>query len=348
MKKTSLKDLAHHLGLSQTTVSRGLAGYPEVTEATKARIKDAAAKLNYAPTASAQKLAMGQSFTIGHVIGISDHMTLNSFYADFIAGAGETYASYGFDMLLSMTTKEKELETYRNLTNAHKVEGFIISEPIPHDPRIALLQELKVPFMVHGRAHSDDSLATAYSWLDVNNRNGIREAANYLISLGHRDICLINGPIKFNFAQQRLRGFEAALDAHGITIHPEWVISDSMTEQAGYEIATRLFSAKTIPTAVICSSILMGIGIQRAANRHGLKLGDDISVICWDDCLSGFHSNNSIPQFTAMQSSIFLAGAQIADMLIQQIKQPSDSCLTKLLEAKLVIGQSTAKGPHLA
>ena len=346
-KKTSLKELAAHLGMSQTTVSRGLSDYPEVKQATKERIRQAAIALNYAPSSSAQKLAMGRSFTIGHIIGLSDHRTLNPFYVDFIAGAGETYAAHGYDMLLSMTTKDKELEAYRNLTNAHKVDGFILSEPVPNDSRITLLQELNVPFIVHGRAHDSGEAQTPYSWLDVNNRRGFKEATSYLLGLGHRDIALLNGPEIFNFAIQRRRGFHDAMASYHAPITPSWMISAEMSEQTGFAIASRLLENDKIPTAIICSSVLVAIGIQRAANQKGLKIGQNLSVLWWDDCLSGFHSPDRAPQFTAMQSSIFAAGAQIADMLIQQIKFPSTQDKTKLLEAQLVIGHSTSEGPHI-
>lgn len=342
MKKTSLKDLALHLGLSQTTVSRGLADYPEVTAATKKRIKDAAALLNYAPSSSAQKLAMGRSFTIGHIVGLSDHITINPLYADFIAGAGETYATHGYDMLLSMASKDKELETYRNLTNAQKVDGFILSEPVPNDPRIDLLQKLKVPFVVHGRAHEGADDALPYAWLDVNNKQGFLQATRYLLSLGHRDIALINGIESFNFALQRRRGFEAAMAEANTPISREWMIATDMSEQAGFETATALLVRKNRPSAIICSSFLAALGIQRAAGQRGLKLGRDISVICWDDCLSGFHEATKEPLFTAMQSSIFSAGSMIAEMLIEQIAQQTPLIKTNLLEAKLVVGQSTS------
>lgn len=345
MKKTSLKDLAHYLGLSQTTVSRGLAGYPEVTDATKRRIKDAATLLNYAPSSSAQKLAMGRSFTIGHIVALSDHITINPLYADFIAGAGETYAAHGYDMLLSMVSKDKELDTYRNLTNAHKVDGFILSEPVPNDPRIDLLQKLKVPFVVHGRAHEDTEDTgdpAPYAWLDVNNKQGFWRATRHLLSLGHRDIALINGRENFNFAIQRRRGFEAAMTETSTPINHAWMIATDMSEQAGFESATSLLGSENTPTAIICSSFLAALGIQRAAAQKGLKLGRDISVVCWDDCLSGFYEAAKEPLFTAMQSSIFSAGAMIAEMVIEQIAQPAPLIKTKLLEAELVKGASCA------
>ena len=344
-KKTSLKELAEYLGLSQTTVSRGLADYPEVTERTKTRIREAAKALNYAPSSTAQKLVHGKSLTIGHVIRLSDHRTFNPFYADFIAGAGETYSQAGYDMLISMVAPEKEMQTYRDLANSQKVDGFILSEPVPDDPRIALLHDLAIPFALHGRSHTASKAEHNYNWLDVNNKGGFEIATAYLLDQGHRDIAFVNGLEIFDFALRRKDAFLQTMQKHKAPIRSDWLYSGDMSEHAGFEVAQILLSYKEIPTAILCSSVLQAMGIQRALNLHNKILGKDVSVICWDDCLSGFHKSAGLPQFTSMQSSIYEAGAKIAHLLLEKIQTPDGAVSTHLLEAQLVIGQSTGKGP---
>ena len=346
MKKTSLKELAEYLGLSQTTVSRGLADYPEVTNRTKERIREAARKLNYAPSSTAQKLVHGKSLTIGHVIRLSAHMTLNPFYADFIAGAGEVYSKSGYDMLISMATPDQELQTYRDLANSQKVDGFILSEPVPDDPRIDLLLELQIPFALHGRSHAQNKPAKSYNWLDVNNKGGFEIATSYLLAQGHRDIALVNGLETFDFAIRRKAAFLETMKSHRAPIRSEWLISGDLSEHAGFEAACRLFFHEKSPTAILCSSVFLAMGIQRALSDRGKILGKDVSLICWDDCLSGFHKSTSTPQFTSMQSSIYAAGAGIATLLLDKIDTQDKSISTQLLEAELVLGQSTGTGPY--
>ena len=100
----NLKQLAETLGLSQTTVSRAMNGYPEVSEATRARVHAAAARHNSRPNTRARSLATGRSMMIGHVIPVSTrHEMMNPIFSDFISGAGEAYAKAGFDMMLSMS-----------------------------------------------------------------------------------------------------------------------------------------------------------------------------------------------------------------------------------------------------
>ncbi|MEO1155574.1 MAG: LacI family DNA-binding transcriptional regulator, partial [Pseudomonadota bacterium] len=99
----NLKELAASLNLSQTTVSRALNGYPEVRAETRARVEAAAKAANYQPNSRARRLATGRAMTIGHVIPLSDqHQMVNPIFSDFLAGAGETYAREGYDLLLSI------------------------------------------------------------------------------------------------------------------------------------------------------------------------------------------------------------------------------------------------------
>ena len=104
----NLKELSRELGLSPTTVSRALNGYPEVSEATRRRVVEAAGRLNYRPNMRARSLATGRAMAIGHVIPLSSrHEMMNPIFADFIAGAGEIYARNGYDMLLSIVQRRR-------------------------------------------------------------------------------------------------------------------------------------------------------------------------------------------------------------------------------------------------
>ena len=105
----NLKELATKLGLSPTTVSRALNGYPEVNEATRERVMAAAKRHNYRPNTRAIRLATGRALAIGHVIPLATrHEIMNPIFADFIAGAGEIYSRNGYDMLLSVVPDEDE------------------------------------------------------------------------------------------------------------------------------------------------------------------------------------------------------------------------------------------------
>ena len=175
----NLKQLSAILGLSQTTVSRALNGYPEVNEATRKLVRAAAAEHNYSPNTRAKGLATGRAQAIGHVIPTDvNHEMVNPVFGDFIAGAGEVYSANNFEMVISITDHDHEETVYRNLKSRRTVDGVVLHGPKMNDRRIPLLQEIGLPFVVHGRA---SGIASEYSWLDMNNRSAFRRATDFLL-----------------------------------------------------------------------------------------------------------------------------------------------------------------------
>jgi LacI family transcriptional regulator len=339
----NLKELANRLGLSPTTVSRALNGYPEVNEATRLRVMTAAKEHNYHPNTRAIRLATGRAMAVGHVIALTNrHEIVNPVFADFMAGAGETYSRNDYDLLLSVVPDEDEAQTYRNLKLKGNVDGVIVQGPRENDPRIPLLREIGLPFVVHGRA---TGATEAYSWLDVNNRRAIQQATEHLLDLGHRRIALVNGLEFMDFAIRRRRGYQDALAARKIALDPALMTSDQMSEVAGFRAARSMLALPDPPTAFVAASMLSGMGVRRAIESLGLKLARDISVIIFDDDLSYMKNGDERPIFTAMRSSVREAGRLVAEMLLDRIAHPEAGPVEQLLEAELVEGQSTGQGP---
>lgn len=340
----NLKELSEILGLSQTTVSRALNGFPEVKEETRLRVQDAARAHGYRPSTTARGLALGRAMAIGHVIPVStQHEMMNPIFADFIAGAGESYARAGYDMILSVVPDDTEDASYRTLAQRRRVDGIVLHGPRLADTRIGLLQGLGLPFVVHGRAGTETD---SYSWVDVNNRRAFERATELLINLGHRRIALINGLETMDFAMRRRTGFERALTGHQIAPNPDWTSSDEMTEHYGFETASRLLRQDPAPTAFLVASMISAIGVRRAISQAGLKMGRDVSVITHDDELSYLGNGGDVPIFTATRSSVREAGRLAGAMLIDLINDPSNTPRHHLLEAQVVLGTSTGPAPQ--
>jgi LacI family transcriptional regulator len=339
----NLKELAHKLGLSPTTVSRALNGYPEVNEATRERVLAAAKRHHYRPNMRAIRLATGRAMAVGHVIPLATrHEMVNPVFADFVAGAGEVYQRSGYDMLLSVVSDEDEDRAYRDLAARGAVDGVILHAPRRDDPRIPLLRGIGLPFVVHGR--SSDA-APGYAWVDVNNRRAFQRAAEFLLDLGHRRIALVNGLEFMDFAIRRRAGYVEALAARGIAADPALMSSDEMTESRGFDAARRMLDDADPPTAFLVASIISGMGVRRAIEARGLKVGRDVSIIIHDDDLSYMKNGEAVPIFTATRSSVREAGRQAAAMLLDMIASGDRDPREVLLEAELIIGQSTGPAP---
>ena len=339
----NLKELSEHLGLSQTTVSRALNGFPEVKEATRLRVLEAAKKHNYSPNLRAKNLATGRAMATGHVIPLSSkHEMVNPIFGDFVAGAGEIYARDGYEMVLSIVADSEEASVYRQLKAKGTVDGLIVHGPKINDKRIALLREIGIPFVVHGRSSGVDA---PYSWLDVNNRSAFVRATDFLLDLGHRRIALINGLESLDFAYRRRDGYEQSLRARGVEPDPRIMRSDEMTEFYGYRSVRDMMALDEPPTAYLSSSIIAAFGIRRAVEEAGLRIGRDISIITFDDALSYLRNGEDVPIFTAARSSVRDAGRQAGQMLLDLIREPESGPLNTLLEAELMVGTSTGPVP---
>ena len=335
----NLKELSAILKLSQTTVSRALNNYPEVSEATRHRVKTAALANNYRPNTRAKNLATGRSFAIGHIISTSKRNEIvNPIFADFIAGAGEVYSRNGYDMLLSVVQDVDEERAYREMAAKASVDGIIVHGPRANDQRLVLLKELGIPFVVHGRTGNDE---TDYSWVDINNRRSFQRATEFLLDLGHHRIALINGLEEMDFAHRRREGFEAALINRGIQADDTLMVSDEMSEDVGYRSARKMLENGNSPTAFLVSSILTAIGVRRAVEGSGRQLGRDISMVIHDDELSYLRNGRDIPIFSATRSSVRNAGQICAEMLLEIIANPGQPPQKKLLETELTVGEST-------
>jgi LacI family transcriptional regulator len=333
----NLKDLSQKLGLSPTTVSRALNGYPEVSEATREKVVAAAQRFNYKPNLRAIRLATGRAMAVGHVIPMETrHELVNPIFADFIAGAGEVYSRAGHDLILSIVPDGDEARAYREMKSRGNVDGVIVHAPRQNDFRIPLLHDIGLPFVVHGRA---TGAALPYAWVDVNNRRAFCRAADFLLDLGHRRIALVNGLEFMDFAIRRRQGFTEALDARGLAPDPALMRSIEMTETLGYSAVRDMLATDDPPTAFLVSSMIMAMGARRAIEDRGLTMGRDISVIIHDDELSYLQNGTDLPIFTATRSSVRQAGRLAAAMLLDIIA--THATPSHLMEAELIIGQST-------
>ena len=339
----NLKELSEHLGLSQTTVSRALNGFPEVREATRQRVLAAAKQHNYSPNTRAKNLAIGRAMATGHVIPLSSkHEMVNPIFGDFVAGAGEVYGRSGYEMILSIVNDQDEERIYRELKAKGTVDGLIVHGPKINDTRIELLTAIGIPFLVHGRA---SGISAPYSWLDVNNRSAFSRATDFLLDLGHRRIALINGLEAMDFAYRRRDGYEQSLSARGIQPDPALMRSEEMTENYGYRSARQMMALDNAPTAYLASSIICAFGIRRAVEEAGKRIGRDVSIITFDDELSYLKNGEDVPIFTAARSSVRDAGRQAGAMLLELIENPQSEPNTVLLEAELMVGTSTGPAP---
>ena len=340
----NLRELSRRLGLSQTTVSRALNGFPEVSEDTRARVRAAAELHGYRPSAAARRLATGHSATIGIVFPSERNLLGDLLFAEFLRGCVDRASTLDYDVTLSMAHgQQTEEAVYRRAVRNARVDAMIVSGPLLHDPRPDLLRRLEIPFVVHGRTRTDET----YRFMDIDNEGAFFAASNLLVELGHRRIALLNGDPRFNFAADREDGYRRALKSGGITVDETLIVSGGMIEEEGHAAASMLLSrpAGERPSAFLCSSMALARGVKHAAEKTGLVIGRDLALIAHDDCLHGMGAETFDPPLTATQSSIGDAGRRVVEICVAALHEATGDTVQEVWPVDLVVRQSTMPMP---
>ena len=337
-----LKDLAQHLGLSQTTVSRALNGYPEVNEATRERVALAAKTAGYRANVSARRLATGRVGAIGIFLPALGSVELGPHTSEFLSGLAARMAPEEIDIVVSPLDANNELPAYRRLISSKRVDAVILASPTLADERVRVLTELGLPFVLHGRTQ----IGTPHAWLDIDNEGAFNRATSHLLDLGHRHIALINGPAGLTFAEHRDRGYKSALAARGIPPDPRLIANGPFTDEVGFRQTQAFLEMTPRPTAILAGSMMTALGVFRAIRLAGLELGKDVSMIAHDDVFPYLNADNMVPSMSTTRSSIRAAGNRVGDLILQLLAGKPPETIHELWPVELVLRESTGPAPH--
>ena len=273
-----LVDVAREAGVGTSVVSRVLNGDPSLSirDATRARILEAAKRLDYRPNSLARGLKLAKSMTLGLVINLG-----YSENAELIAAVERSAADRGYLTLLADASEfVGHGESYQRLLLEGRVDGLLIATGLGEDHFLAGLREYGVPVLAVNRRLGGAGPSTS-----VDDELGMRVAVEHLISLGHSRIGYIGGRPAIDISQRRLAGFRAAMCAAGLRVSPRLVAesSEHEHEEGGFAAMTRLLSDESAPTAVAVWSVTTAVGALAAVRRFGLSVPDDISVVAFHD-----------------------------------------------------------------
>lgn len=336
----NLKQLSDRLGLSQTTVSRALNGYADVSEATRQRVVDMARTMGYKPSAMARQLATGKADAIGLVYPLDATYLGDPRFLEVIEGLTARCNEEQIDVLIASAGKDDELKTYQRLIRAQRVDGLIVARTHLDDERIAFLQKSGFPFVSYGRT-SDPS---GFAWFDFDNELGTRLAVERLVSLGHRRIAYLHADLDLNFAAQRHQGFVSAMLTAGLTVVPELLRETGFLRRQAFAAMNSLLELRDRPTAVIVDNNQAGVGVIRALLEAGLRLGQDCSLIIYDglpeDTLLDQQDVTAIEQPTPNE-----AGRTLAGLMLAVLQNTAHSSLQVLWKPHLHLGTTDGPAP---
>ncbi|HEX2903916.1 MAG TPA: LacI family DNA-binding transcriptional regulator [Jatrophihabitans sp.] len=326
----SIEDVAKLAGVSIATVSRSLRGLPDVATATRDRVLAAAQELDYVASPFAARLASGRSSTLGVVVPFVNRW----FFAEVLGSVESVLSKANYDLLLhNLADSDGRARFFSNLPVRKRVDAVLVVSLALTDDEVAALKTLDLPVGVLGVKHPGmfsvriDDVAAA------------RVAVEHLLSLGRRRIALIGGdtadPMRFTPPHHRGTGYRQALIEAGIEPDPAMEVLGYFTVDGGEKAMLELLALPQRPDAVFAESDEMAYGAMRAIRRRGLRIGEDIAVIGFDD-----HATADLMDLSTVRQPVAEQGAVLAQELLDSLSgavEPSDL----VLDTELVVRGST-------
>lgn len=305
-----LAAVARQAGVSLATASRALNGYPRVRPEVRAAVETAASDLGYRPDPLARSLRTGATMTVGALIGT----LVNPISAAIMTAAADTLAANGYLTIMAQQARTAAAEPSLVATlSRYRVDALLWHVADETNPQVRrALQNLAIPTVLVDRrvdgVPADSVVADHYG--------GLSSAMALLVDAGHRSIAILPGPLCQWPGRQRLAAYRAALAAHDLREHPEWVVESPATQPAGYAAARQLLAATPRPTAVVTGGNRVTVGALQAIRDLGLRIPADLSLV---SCAAPELSEYFTPPLARIALPLAEMGEAAADLLVTRL-----------------------------
>lgn len=328
----TIKDVATLAQVSVATVSRVINKEENVKLETKEKVIKAIKILDYSPNLLGRNLRRSRTKQILVLLPTIS----NPFYSGVIKGIKSKAQEEGYNIMISITDSEKEIEkNTMKLLTTRLVDGVILFAS-----RLSTTAITKIAKEYPVVQCSEYVEGSHTSRVSIDNLRAAYEAVTYLISLGHTRIAMIGNNEGYTSAVLREQGYKKALEDHLINLNPEFMRYTTYSYVGGQEACRTLLSLEHSPTAIFTIADSIAVGAVKEIKERGLKVGKDIDVIGFDDTTITkiYH-----PTITTIAQPRFEMGREAMKLILQKIEDiesPSE-CIT--LEHRLMIRESTRK-----
>lgn len=269
-KEITIYDIARHLDISATTVSRGLKDHPSINIKTRKKIAEAARQLGYRSNTFASSLRSKRTQTLGVIVP-----RLNSnFMSSVLAGMENAASREGYNLIITQSLEhaDKEMENVQTMFNK-RVDGLLVSlaygtKSIQHFD-VFFSKKIPVIFFDRVAAHPDSTS------IIIDNYTAAYQVTEHLIKQGCKRIMHLGGNMELNVYSERLRGYKQALLDHKLSF--ELVLTGDLTEECGTDTARQILKMKSKPDAVFCANDTAAVYCMIALKAAGVKIPADIA-----------------------------------------------------------------------
>jgi LacI family transcriptional regulator len=328
-----LKDIARAAGVSVMTVSKALRDKPDLSAATKDRIRKLAEQMGYVPDVSAQNLRSGNTRILGLVLSTST----NPVNARICMAIEEQAYELGFDVLLAHTLNRTDREeTVLRRFLSRRVDGLFISPVYRLEPSAPIYEELArrdVPVVLLGHRAPFCQMFPAVETDDV---NAAESVTRHLLELGHKRIAFFAGPMISPWAQERLEGYRRAHRNAGLTADDTLIFNAGSTIEEGSAAALQFLQEQPGATAIQCVNDLVTIGAGDTLLNQGVRIPHDLSLAGYGNVLTSEYFR--VPLTTARQPKLRM-GSVAMDLMQRRLR--GEEVQSVRLRAELEIRAST-------
>jgi LacI family transcriptional regulator len=330
----TIKEVARQAGVSIATVSRVLNDSGPVREETRHKIRSVAGRLGYMPNSAAQSLKTRKTQTLG--VLLPD--LYGEFFSEVIRGIDQKAQQNGYHLLVSGSHNDRgEIEAALRAMRG-RVDGLVVMSPAIEARSLTGNLPAALPVVLLNCPTDDDR----YDAVNIDNYGGAYAMTRHLLGLGHRRIAFIRGAEENFDAEERLRGYRAAMsEGDGGKESPLELVGD-FTEAAGYRAATEILALTPRPTAAFAANDSMAIGALSAFRSARVRVPEDVAVVGFDDIPIARYVS---PPLSSVRVAISGLGAHAAERLLRALQDGGAHVpRQQVLPTTLVVRRSCGAG----
>ena len=333
----TIYDIAKQASTSAVTVSLALRNSSRVSAATKQKIHSIAKKEGYRPNPLARGLVGAKTKTIAFVFNFSsEDLSHDLSYMEYFHAIAQAAAENDYKIYFHSSTTALPVKDVLKDISYHRVDGMILGTELTNGDRKVLIKS-DVPTVIVGRDIQGEKL----SCVSTDDRDGMRQVTEHLLSLGHKRIAFV-GKSSRETAAARYEGYCRAMSQAGIPVDPELVIESRYDMDSGERAGGKLTELETPPTAIAAASDLLAIGIIAGLKGRGLRVPEDVSVTGYDNLhISRF----TAPALTTIDLLRTESGKTVIDALLGLITGKEEGKKIRT-DVKLIVRDSTRKIHH--
>lgn len=280
-----ISDIARNANVSPSTVERVIHNNGKVSKEKREIVENVINQLEYVPNGLAQGLKNKRTNIIGHILPLSYKNSFFSKIGEAIDKVAEAFGYHVLTVVVSQRDAKKEQILIKDLVR-HRVDAIIFTAEIASQTSIIeWLINTDIPVIMIERPRD----VIGIDKILMNNREGSIIATSHIISNGHKKIGFIGKYLTHMVEKERFEGYRDTLLKSDIKIQEEYVkLMPEYSMEYGYEAMKEILDVKNLPSAVFVASDIFICGAMQYIYEKRLRIPDDISLVGFDDTISGF------------------------------------------------------------